>query len=125
MRANLKSLAIAAAFALPAVIVGCRAGYDVDVRNLTDQPVHARLVTPFGDGADQTLREIRLGPRNHGSMFVQTDFNQHIALSVDSAANTLGYPATLDLSRGKTIVNVSRVGEAAKGPLRLQQVPRP
>lgn len=124
MRANLKLLAVAAAFALPAVIVGCRAGYDVDVRNLTDQPVQARLVTPFGDGADQTLREIRLGPGNRGSMFAQTDSNQHVALSVDFAGN-IGYPATIDLSHGKTVVNVTRVDEGAKGRLRLEEIPRP
>jgi len=124
MRANLKLFAVASAFALPAVIVGCRAGYDVDLRNLTDQPVQASLVSGHTDGAPMTLKQLRLGPGNRGNMFVQTDSNQHVSVSVDFAGN-VGYPATLDLSQGKTVVNVTRVDEGAKGRLRLEEIPRP
>ena len=124
MRFNLKPIVIGSVFALPAIVVGCRAGYDVDVRNLTDQPVHASLVTPHEDGAPRLLREVRLGPGDRGSMFVQTDAGQPVALSVDFAGN-IGYPATLDLSKGQTVVNVTRVDEGSKGRLRLQEIPRP
>lgn len=124
MNVNLKNLAIAGLFALPAILVGCRSGYDVDVRNLTDQPIHARLVTPHQDGANVKLRETRLGPGDRGSLFVQRDARERVALEVDFAGN-IGYPATLDLVRGKTVVNVRRADTGAQGRLILEEVPRP
>jgi hypothetical protein len=123
MRVNLKYIAIASVFALPALIVGCRSGFDVDLRNMTDEPVHARLVTPHVDGASLTLAETRLGPGSHGSLFKQVDYTQPVALEVDAAGST-GYPVTMSLARGKTIVNIKRIDDGARG-LRLEETPRP
>jgi hypothetical protein len=124
MSPNLKAIGVAALFALPALLVGCRSGYEVDIRNLTDQPVSARIVTPFGDGANTTLAQKRLGPGDRGSLFRQTDSNQRVALEVDFAGN-VGFPATIDLSPGKTVVNVRRTDEGTHGHVRLEEIPRP
>src|SRR3954469_8165220 len=97
----------AAVLLLPLVLAGCRSGYDVNVRNLTDQPVTARLNAPFGDGGPRTLGSRYVGPGDRQSLFVQTDYKVPVTLSVDFAGN-VGYPATLDLSRGETVVNVRR-----------------
>jgi hypothetical protein len=47
-----------------------------------------------------------------------------MALEVDFAGN-VGYPATLDLARGKTVVNIRRADEGSKGRIRIEEVPRP
>ena len=103
-------------------LAGCRSAYDVTVRNLTDQPVTAKLDVPFGDGAPQHVTQRYLGPGQRGNLFVQTDYNVHVSLSVDSASN-VGYPATLDLTRGQTVVNVLK--SDAPGRLQLETVAHP
>lgn len=107
-----------------AALTGCRAGYEVDVRNLTDQPVSLRLATGHTDGAPLTLRTDRLGPGDRGSMFVQTDAGANVILEADFQGN-VGHPATIDLAPGKTVVNVVRPDEGSRGTLRLEEVPRP
>ena len=114
----------AAVLAVPFLLAGCRSGYDVDVRNMTDQPVTARLTAPHTDGAPMTLDERYVGPGDRGHLFKQTDSGVHVSLSVDFAGNT-GYPAILDLSRGQTIVNVRRADQGPKGRLQLEEVARP
>jgi hypothetical protein len=121
---NLKPWIILAAFCLPAAFAGCRAGYEVDLRNMADQPVTAKLVTQHADGAGSTLRQTRIGPGDRGSVFVQTEGGERVALEVDFAGN-VGYPATLDLVKGKTVVNVVRIDEGSKGRIRLEEVQRP
>jgi hypothetical protein len=112
--------------AAPALLAlaGCRSGYDVDVRNLTDQPISARLNVPFGDGAPRTLVERYVGPGERQNMFIQTDWGVHVSLAADFQGN-VGYPAVMDLSRGQTIVNVRRADDGTRGKLRLEEVPRP
>lgn len=102
----------------------CRSGYSVDVRNLTDQPVTARLDVPHTDGAPLTKTTRYIGPGDRGSLFVQTDYGVHATLSVDFAGNT-GYPATLDLTRGREVVNVRRAEPASptQGRLQLEVLP--
>ncbi len=117
----------AAIAALPLAIVGCRSGYDVSVRNMTDQPIGMALTTPFGDGADKVLKAGRLGPGDRGSMFAQQDSKVPVRLKVEFAGNE-GYPAVMDLAQGETVVNVKRIeGDPApsKGRLRLEEVQRP
>jgi hypothetical protein len=109
---------------LLAVLVGCRAGYEVDVRNLTDQPITARLTVPHTDGAPQTLQEHYVGIGDRKTMFTQQDASKPVALSVDFQGN-VGYPAVLDLSRGQTIVNVRRSDEGGRGRIQIEAVPRP
>jgi hypothetical protein len=110
--------------ALPMALVGCRAGYDVDIRNLTDQPITAKLSVPHTDGAPQTLQERFIGVGNREHLFVQRDAGERVSLVVDFRGN-VGYPATLDLSRGATVVNVRRSDEGATGRLTLEALPRP
>jgi hypothetical protein len=109
---------------LPLLLLGCRSGYDVDVRNQTDQPITARLQVPHTDGAPKTLQEKYIGIGDRDRLFIQRDRREPVSLVVDFKGN-LGYPATLDLSRGATIVNVRRNDEGAKGRLMLEAIPRP
>src|SRR5688572_16410306 len=115
---------IAALAAVSMVLFGCRAGYDVDVRNLTDQPITAKLTIPHTDGAPAVLREKYVGVGDRASLFVQQDTSKPVALVVDFQGN-IGYPATVDLERGSTIVNVRRSDEGSRGRLQLETVPRP
>src|SRR5688572_759040 len=85
--------------AAPLALVGCRAGYEVTVRNLADQPVTIRLNTPHTDGAPASLATGRLGPGNRTTLFTQTSANERVWLEADFEGNT-GYPAILDLSKG-------------------------
>lgn len=109
---------------LPFIMIGCRSGYDVEVRNLTDQPVTARLYRMHADGAPRTIVSRRAGPGDRASLFSQHDSMVRVMLEVDFAGN-VGYPATLDLVRGRTIVNVRRVEEGTHGRIRLEEIPRP
>jgi hypothetical protein len=119
MRANFKLAAVAVILGLPALLVGCRSGYDVDVWNRSDQPVQARLVTQHEDGAGLTLAQTRLGPGDRGSLFKQVDSNTRVALEVDCIGAE--YPATMDLARGKTVVDV----EGTHGHIRVSPAQRP
>jgi hypothetical protein len=112
------------AVAALSALVGCRAGYDVDIRNLTDQPVVAKLTTAHTDGAPQVLRHRYVGVGDRANLFIQRDTSQPVALTVDFEGNA-GYPATVDLSRGATIVNVRRADEGPTGRIQLEVVPRP
>ena len=114
----------AAILSFPLALVGCRAGYDVDVRNLSDQPITAKLTAGHTDGAPLVLREKYVGVGDRTNLFVQRDANVPVALVVDFQGN-VGYPATVDLSKGSTIVNVRRADEGARGRLQLEVIPRP
>lgn len=105
-------------------LAGCRSGYEVDVRNLTDHPVNLRLSTPHTDGAPQTLAAKRLGPGDRGTMFTQAPSNAPVTLAADFQGN-VGYPATIDLAPGLTVVNVRRPDEGSQGRLMLEELPRP
>ncbi len=109
---------------LPAILLGCRAGYDVDVRNLTDQPITARLTAGHTDGAPLVLQEKYVGIGDRTNLFIQRDTNSPVSLSVDFQGN-VGYPAIADLSKGATIVNVRRSDEGGRGRIQLEIVPRP
>jgi hypothetical protein len=122
---NTRTIARLAVLSLvPATLIGCRAGYDVEVRNLTDQPVVARLQSAHTDGAPRYLVTRRAGPGDRATLFTQTGMTERIALEVDFAGN-IAYPATIDLSRGKTVVNVRRSDEGARGRITLEELPRP
>jgi hypothetical protein len=114
----------AAVLTMPLLLAGCRSGYDVDVRNLTDQPITAKLTAPHTDGAPMTLAERYVGPGDRGHLFKQTDSGARVSLAVDFAGN-VGYPAMLDLGKGQTIVNVRRAETGPQGRLQLEEIPRP
>ncbi len=119
---TLRHIVILSACVLP--LAACRSGYDVDVRNLTDQPVVASIVTDHPNGGGQLLSSSRMGPGDRAGLFGQTDQPQHVWLEVDFAGNT-GFPAKLDLFRGRTVVNVHRADQGSKGKLALEQLPKP
>lgn len=103
---------------------GCRAGYEVDLRNLTDQPVVARIETPHPDGAPQVRATRFVGPGERSTLFYQADAGTRVSLVVDFAGN-VSYPATLALSRGRTAVNVRRADTGARGRLQLEELTQP
>jgi hypothetical protein len=105
-------------------LAGCRSGYDVDVRNLADQPIVASIVSEHTNGGGKLLASARLGPGDRTALFAQTDTREHVWVEADFAGNT-GYPAKLDLIRGRTVVNVRRADQGSKGKLMLEEVPRP
>lgn len=105
-------------------LVGCRSGFDIDVRNMADQPVVANLVTTHSNGGGQLLASARLGPGDRTGLFCETDTKQRVWLEVDFAGN-VGYPARMDLVRGRTVINVRRADSGSKGKLALEEVPRP
>jgi hypothetical protein len=107
----------------PAVLVGCRSGYDVDVRNQTDAPITARLQIPHTDGAPQTLREAYVGIGDTGHLFIQRDSREPVTLVVDAKGDLA--PASVDLTRGATTVTVRRNSEPGQGRLALEAAPRP
>jgi hypothetical protein len=109
---------------VPLTLLGCRAAYDVEVRNLTDQPLVTRLQSMHRDGAPRSIASGRAGPGDRATMFKQVGGTERIVLEVDFAGN-IAYPATLDLSRGKTIVNVRRGDEGARGRITLEEIARP
>jgi hypothetical protein len=111
---------LAAAMALP----GCYSAYKVDVRNMADQPITVALFTAQSDGEGRTLDETRIGPGDRASVSGQTDGGQPVALQVDFEGN-LGYPPTIDVAKGLTVINVVRTDEGSKGHIRLIEVPRP
>jgi hypothetical protein len=114
-----------ALLSIPLALAGCRTAYDVQVRNMTDQPVTARLYTLGStSGKPYELRTGRAGPGDRTSLATSVDFRERVHLEVDFAGN-IGHPATLDLDRGRTIVNVRRADEGARGRITLEEVPRP
>jgi hypothetical protein len=121
----MKTIVQVAALSMPLLaLAACRSGYDVDVRNLADQPVVASIVTTHANGGGQLMASQRLGPGDRTGLFAETDTKDTVWLEVDFAGNT-GYPARLDLVRGRTVVNVHRADEGSKGKLKLEEVPRP
>lgn len=110
--------------AAPLALVGCRAGYEVDVRNMTDQPLSLRLNTPHSDGAPKPRATGRVGPGDRTKLYLQTYARERVWLEADFEGN-VAYPATVDLTPGLTVVNARRVDEGSKGRIRLEEVPRP
>jgi hypothetical protein len=118
---TMRPIVIVGACVLP--LAGCRSGYDVDVRNLTDQPIVASIVTE-SNGGGRLLSSARLGPGDRTGLFGEPDTRQHVWLESDFAGNT-GYPAKMDLMRGRTVVNIRRADEGSKGHLAIEEVQRP
>jgi hypothetical protein len=116
--------ALAALTLVPFALAGCRSGYEVDIRNLADQPVVAQILTSHPDGASRLLAQDRLGPGDRRALFSQEDYFARVWLQVDFQGNQ-GHPATLDLARGKTVVNVKRTDEGSRGTIRIEETSRP
>lgn len=118
--AALVALPLAACASLP----GCKSSYEVDVRNLTDQPVTVTLQRSWDRGS-MAMRQERIAPADRAGLGpVEVDRGTRVWVQVDFEGN-VGYPGVLDLSRGLTVVNVRRVDEGSQGRIRLEEVPRP
>jgi hypothetical protein len=118
-----RTLRLAVAAALPLALLGCHTGYDVNVRNLTDEPVTARLQMRHSDGAPQTLAQKFIGIGDTEHLSAQRDSRVPVSLEIDAQGDHS--PATLDLTQGATSVTVRRNSEPGKGRLMLEASPRP
>ena len=105
-----------------ACLSGCRAGYNVEVRNLADQPVTARLVSGHFPDTAFTVQERFIGPGHNADLAIDRDENETITLSIDFAGN-VGQPATLGLAKGKTSVIVRRSDQGSRGHIKLEIQP--
>lgn len=108
------------------VLGGCTTSYQVDVRNTTPQPVVVSLFQAQGGGQQVLVAPPkRIGPGDRDALGTAAVPQKWIVfLQADTPGNP-GYPATLDLQPGLTVVNVSQEGQGQTGPVRLQTVPRP
>ena len=114
---------LGAAMALACLLPGCRSGYDISIRNMTDHPVLARIQGAHPDGAGQTLASDRIGPGDRASLFTQQDYLRRVWLEVEYDG-TGGRPATMDLARGRSVVNIRGTG-GGKGTPRIEEVTSP
>ncbi len=119
MKTVLSTVLGACVLALP----GCHSGYDVDVRNMTDQPVVASIITDGGSGA-HLVTNARLGPGDRAGLYAQTDGRQPIWVEADFGHNT-GFPAKLNLFPGRTVINVRSQGVGANGKPLIEELPHP
>ena len=102
---------------------GCKSTYEVDVRNLADQPVSVRVQRTLA-GSTVTLKDSRIAPGDRAILGpVEVDYGTHVWVNADFEGN-IGYPGMLDLSQGLTVVNIRRPDEGAKGRIRLEEVRR-
>lgn len=108
--------------ALLLAAAGCQNSYSVDLRNQTDQPITAELIWPQNQRVHPSLRTVRIGPGDRDSLgTVWAPRKKTVTLDVDFEGN-IGHPAELPLAPGRTVVNVVRVDEGAKGRIRLEEV---
>jgi len=91
---------------------------------MTDQPLELRLNTPHPDGAPHPRAIGRAGPGDRTKLYLQTNGGERVWLQADFEGN-VGYPATVDLTPGLTVVNARRIDEGSKGRIRLEEIPRP
>jgi hypothetical protein len=107
---------------LALLLGGCAKSYSIDVRNLTDQPVTARVTGHKPLQPTRVLKDARLAPGDRVRIGPgHADSQTLVRLEVDFEGN-IGPPRSLDLAPGRTIVNVHRTEEGARGGIRLQQV---
>jgi hypothetical protein len=105
------------------LLAACRSGYDVSIRNMTDHPILARIQGAHPDGAGETLANDRLGPGDRTSLFTQQDYLRRVWLEVEYDGSA-GRPASMDLARGRTVVNIQGSG-GGQGTPRIEEVTGP
>ncbi|MCC6659335.1 MAG: hypothetical protein IT437_00475 [Phycisphaerales bacterium] len=118
-----KTLLGTALLGLVCLLPACRSGYDVSIRNMTDHPILARIQGAHPDGAGQTLANDRLGPGDRTSLFTQQDYLRRVWLEIEYDGSA-GHPASMDLVRGRTVVNIQGSG-GGHGTPRIEEVSRP
>lgn len=103
---------------------GCETAYTVDLRNLGDQPVSARIFQRRVGEKNKLLDEDRVAPgdrRTLGPVYARTPVP--IYIEVDFPGN-VGHVQDLELDPGTTVINVHRREEGARGEIELEVVPR-
>ncbi|MGE3107807.1 MAG: hypothetical protein AB7G11_03110 [Phycisphaerales bacterium] len=122
MRTRLVRVASTAALLLASVCVaGCKTGYSAYINNNTSQPVIAKLIDTR---AKQLLASDRIGPNSKTALEVgQIPEGNEVILEVDNQGNP-GYPPTLRLLPGRTVVNVVEESQTARAKIHLEVVPR-
>ncbi len=102
-------------------LAGCQTGYSAIVNNNTSQPVIAQLIDTQGK---RLLASARIGPSSKTELSAgNVPEGNEVILEVDNQGNP-GYPPTLRLLPGRTVVNVAEDSQTAKSRIRLEVVPR-
>lgn len=103
-------------------LLGCKASYEVNVRNQADQPIVAQIRSGSPRGASKDLKSQRIGPGDRAWLGpAKAGALKHVFLSVDFEGNEEA-PATLKLKRGQTAVNVIRNDQGSHGTVRLEEI---
>jgi hypothetical protein len=104
---------VAAALAGAGALAGCRAGYDVEVRNRTDRVVVARVLSERAGEEARAVSTRYIHPGARGTLLVRTDKDARLALEVSEPGRQDPWPspARLELDRGRMVVGVRREGE--------------
>ena len=122
MRTVKNALFTAVALIVVLGAIGCSAGYTVDVRNRTDQPVVASIRQTELAGGSDILAQRRIGPGDRRRIGpVHPDIVRNVFLEVDFAGN-VGRPGELNLNPGLTVVNVHRTEDGSIGGIELEEV---
>lgn len=101
-----------------AAMTGCQAGYAVDVRNTTPQPVYAQLMEQFDTGT--VMRSsVRLGPGDRGGLGPVVAREGRAFVVVDTVPNP-GTPVRVPIAIGTTVIEVIQQGNQMSGPLEVR-----
>lgn len=107
--------------AIGLVLAGCQTGYSAYVNNNTSQPVYAQLIDVR---AKKLLASDRVGPNSKTALEVgRIPEGNEVILEVDNQGNP-GYPPSMRLLPGRTVVNVVEESQTARSKIRLEVVPR-
>lgn len=102
-------------------LTGCQTGYSAYVNNNTSQPVIAKMVDVQGK---RLLGSDRIGPNSKGILEAgRVPEGNEVILEVDNQGNP-GYPPSMRLMPGRTVVNVVEESQTARSRIRLEVVPR-
>ena len=104
------------------ILSGCKATYEVSVRNNADQPVTAQIRTGNPKGNSKLLESSRVGPGDRDTLLAERVSGlKKVFVSVDFEGNA-GVAQTAKLKRGITAVVVSRTDEGAQGEISLELI---
>ncbi len=116
MKRTLTLVVAAACLAL----TGCKASYEVNVRNDADQPITAEMRQGSPKGRNETLIRERIGPGDRATLGPQrVGAFKNVFLAVDFEGNT-DLPATTKLRKGLSAVNVNRADDGSRGTVTLE-----
>ena len=106
------------------LLAGCKASYEVNVRNQSDQPITAEMRVGSEKGRSEVLIRERVAPSDRATLGPERVGGlKRVFLSVDFQGN-VDLAETTRLRRGMSAVNVRRADEGAQGTIELE-VSRP